>query len=109
MPVLSSRIAGFHQLTPSERLQKVADLCELDAQQVESLSQYGNLPENLASHMVENVAGAMTLPLGIATNMIIDGEEVLIPMVTEESSVIAAVCNAAKQCSQPMQSTPARK
>ncbi len=98
MPVLSSRIAGFHQLTPSERLQKVADLCELDAQQVESLSQYGNLPENLASHMVENVAGAMTLPLGIATNMIIDGEEVLIPMVTEESSVIAAVCNAAKQC-----------
>ena len=98
MPVLSSRIAGFHQLTPSERLQKVADLCELDAQQVESLSQYGNLPENLASHMVENVAGAMTLPLGIATNMIIDGEEMLIPMVTEESSVIAAVCNAAKQC-----------
>src|SRR5690606_21825521 len=36
--------------------------------------------------------------LGLATNMVIDGRERLIPMATEESSVIAAVCNAGKQC-----------
>ena len=30
--------------------------------------------------------------------MIVDGEDVLIPMATEESSVVAAVCNAARQC-----------
>lgn len=40
----------------------------------------------------------MNVPLGVATNLIVDGEEVLVPMATEESSVIAAVCNAAKQC-----------
>lgn len=36
--------------------------------------------------------------IGIATNMIVDGQERLITMATEESSVVAAVCNTAKQC-----------
>jgi hydroxymethylglutaryl-CoA reductase len=36
--------------------------------------------------------------VGIATNMIVDGREMLVPMATEESSVVAAVCNAAKRC-----------
>jgi hydroxymethylglutaryl-CoA reductase len=40
----------------------------------------------------------MNIPLGVATNMRIDGVDRLIPMATEESSVIAAVCNAARQC-----------
>ena len=39
----------------------------------------------------------MTVPVGIATNLRIDGEDVLVPMATEESSVVAAVCNAARQ------------
>ena len=48
--------------------------------------------------MVENVIGVIGVPLGIATNLLLDGRELLVPMATEESSVIAAVCNAAKQC-----------
>jgi len=48
--------------------------------------------------MVENVIGVIGIPLGIATNLLLDGRELLVPMATEESSVIAAVCNAAKQC-----------
>src|SRR5690606_17760179 len=40
----------------------------------------------------------MNIPMGIATNMRIDGRDRLIPMATEESSVVAAVCNAARQC-----------
>lgn len=40
----------------------------------------------------------MNIPIGIATNMRIDGVDRLIPMATEESSVVAAVCNAARQC-----------
>jgi len=36
------------------------------------------------------------VPLGIATNFIIDGREVLIPMATEEPSVIAAASNGAR-------------
>ncbi len=40
----------------------------------------------------------MNIPVGIATNMKVDAHDVLVPMATEESSVVAAVCNAARQC-----------
>lgn len=46
--------------------------------------------------MIENVVGSMQLPLGIATNFIINGKEKLIPMAIEETSVVAAASNAAK-------------
>jgi hydroxymethylglutaryl-CoA reductase len=58
----------------------------------------GNLPPDTAERMIENVIGTMTIPIGVATNMVIDGRDVLVPMATEESSVVAAVCNAARQC-----------
>jgi len=49
-----------------------------------------------AEKMVENVIGMFQVPLGIATNFLIDGQEVLIPMATEEPSVIAAASNGAR-------------
>lgn len=49
-----------------------------------------------ADRMVENVIGMFAVPLGIATNFVIDGREVLIPMATEEPSVIAAASNGAR-------------
>ncbi|HQS45857.1 MAG TPA: hypothetical protein PK706_05505 [Xanthobacteraceae bacterium] len=57
----------------------------------------GNLDPALADKLIENVVATMNIPVGIATNMKIDGEDVLIPMATEESSVVAAVCNAGRQ------------
>jgi hydroxymethylglutaryl-CoA reductase len=42
-----------------------------------------------ADHMIENVAGLYTLPLGIAQNFVVNGREVLVPMVIEEPSVVA--------------------
>lgn len=61
------------------------------------LADMGNLPPPLADKMIENVIATMNVPIGIATNVKVDGEDVLIPMATEESSVVAAVCNAARQ------------
>jgi len=49
-----------------------------------------------AEKMVENVIGIFQVPLGVATNFLIDGQEVLIPMATEEPSVIAAASNGAR-------------
>jgi len=46
--------------------------------------------------MVENVIGRFTLPLGVALNFIVNDKEYLIPMVTEEPSVIAAASNGAR-------------
>jgi len=53
---------------------------------------------HLADHMIENVISTISIPVGIATNVKVDGRDVLVPMATEESSVVAAVCNSARQC-----------
>src|ERR687897_2002476 len=49
-----------------------------------------------ANRMVENAIGIMSIPMGIATNFVINGRECVIPMAIEEPSVIAAVGKAAK-------------
>jgi hydroxymethylglutaryl-CoA reductase len=46
--------------------------------------------------MIENVIGTTELPVGIATNFIINGQERLVPMAIEEPSVVAAASNAAR-------------
>jgi hydroxymethylglutaryl-CoA reductase len=54
------------------------------------------LSDALADRMVENAVGVLGIPLGIATNFIVNGREVLVPMAIEEPSVIAAASNAAR-------------
>ena len=89
---------GFHRLTIEERLDQIVSMTELGQDEIQCLKKFGNLPEETANGMVENVIGVMGIPFGVATNLILDGKEMLVPMATEESSVIAAVCNASKQC-----------
>jgi hydroxymethylglutaryl-CoA reductase len=49
-----------------------------------------------ANRMIENAIGMLVLPLGIATNFVINGKEYVLPMAIEEPSVIAASSKAAK-------------
>ncbi len=94
MRLVTSRISGFYKLPPSERLKAVVEQSGLgteEASQVET-----GLTVDQADKMVENVIGVFQVPLGIATNFLIDGREVLIPMATEEPSVIAAASNGAR-------------
>lgn len=53
------------------------------------------LSDEIASSLIENHIGILSMPYGIATNFLINGDEYLIPMCTEEPSVIAAASNAA--------------
>jgi hydroxymethylglutaryl-CoA reductase len=92
----TSRIPGFHKLTVEERLKIIRDFAELSEDEVALLNKRGHLDIQTADRMIENVIGTFELPLGIATNMIINGKEYLIPMAVEESSVVAGVTNAAK-------------
>jgi hydroxymethylglutaryl-CoA reductase len=46
--------------------------------------------------MIENVIGAMSYPLAVAVNFLINGKDYLVPMVIEEASVVAAASNAAR-------------
>ena len=94
----SSRISGFHKLDVPARVDAVAHFAGLNEADKAHLLNTGNLPLDLASHLIENVIGTMNIPIGIATNMKINGRDRMIPMATEESSVVAAVCNAARQC-----------
>lgn len=93
-----SRISGFHKLGIDQRLAKVAEFALLDAENQVQLAAPSNIDAHLADHMIENMITTMAIPVGIATNMKVDGHDVLVPMATEESSVIAAVGNAARQC-----------
>lgn len=94
----TSRLPGFHNLDRSARLQAVAEASGLATEEQAHLAHAAKAEGDLADHLSENVIGVMSVPLGVATNMVVDGEDVLVPMATEESSVIAAVCNGAKAC-----------
>ncbi|MGD6810461.1 MAG: hydroxymethylglutaryl-CoA reductase, degradative [Candidatus Bathyarchaeia archaeon] len=92
----SSVISGFYKLTPKERLAIVKDFAGLTDDEARLIAQTGALPIDVADHMVENVVGVFPEPLGIGANFLINGIEYLIPMATEEPSVIAAASYAAK-------------
>ena len=96
--IRSSRIGGFHKLAVDQRVKALAEFANLSLEDQAHLLNTGNLPSDMADHLIENVVGTMNIPLGIATNMRIDGLDWLVPMASEESSVVAAVCNAARQC-----------
>lgn len=91
----SSRLEGFYKLTPGQRVEWLANLAELGPAQIDALLS-GGLDLEQADQLVENVIGLYSLPLGIAANFTINDRDYLIPMVTEEPSIIAACSNAAK-------------
>ncbi|PKK81242.1 MAG: 3-hydroxy-3-methylglutaryl-CoA reductase, partial [Thermoplasmata archaeon HGW-Thermoplasmata-2] len=92
----TSHIPGFYKLPIEERIKIVREFASLSDEEAALLSKEGALPIATAEAMIENVVGTHALPLGIATNFLINGKEYLVPMVTEEPSVVAAASNAAK-------------
>jgi hydroxymethylglutaryl-CoA reductase len=98
MPVENSRLKGFYKLSVEERREKVAELAGLDPEAVAALAATGELSETAADRIIENVIGTLALPVGVATNFIVDGEHYLVPFALEEPSVVAAASNMAKRC-----------
>ncbi|MEM2075610.1 MAG: hydroxymethylglutaryl-CoA reductase, degradative [Zestosphaera sp.] len=94
--VSTSRLPGFHKLSIRERVEKLREVAGLSDSDVELLTREGTLPLEIADKMIENVVGTLSLPLGIATNFLINGRDYLVPMAIEEPSVVAAASNAAR-------------
>jgi hydroxymethylglutaryl-CoA reductase len=93
----NSRLGGFYQLNPFERLQAVKSFDGLTEEDLRQLhGGHGALSVERADKMIENVIGTFNLPLGIATNFQINGRDLLIPMVVEEPSIVAGASYAAK-------------
>ena len=92
----SSRISGFYKLPPEERLEKVVENRGLTEEDLVALRDHEQTGVGLADRMIENAIGTMQIPLGVATNFVVNGKDRLIPMAIEEPSVVAAASNAAR-------------
>lgn len=87
----------FYELDHYDRLEFLKKDVHLTDQ---DLKIFQDFPKNFEfdkiNNMIENAIGFVPIPLGIATNFIINGRKYLIPMAIEEPSVIAAASKAAK-------------
>ncbi len=92
----SSRIPQFYKKTYQERLAILKDDFGLTDEDLLVLRSSDDMQLQVADRMVENVIATLALPLGLATNFLINNVDYLVPMSVEESSVIAAACHAAK-------------
>ena len=92
----SSRLPGFYKRSLAERAAIVQQWAGLETEDQGVLLGLSGLNPTQADHMIENVIGVHALPLGVATNFLINGDDYLIPMVVEEPSIVAGVSYAAK-------------
>lgn len=92
----TSEFSGFYRLPLEKRVAEVKEFAGLGEEEAALLARWGALDSGTADRMIENVVGAMPLPLGIAVNFRVNGRDVLVPMAIEEPSVVAAASNAAK-------------
>ena len=91
----NSRIAGFYNMTLDERHAQLVEAAHLTPENLIPFTT-GGLSTDAADHMIENVIGLYSLPLGIALNFQINGRDVLVPMTLEEPSVVAGASFMAK-------------
>jgi hydroxymethylglutaryl-CoA reductase len=86
----------FYNMSLPERHEWLQQTQHLDVNSISILSGENGLKIEQADHMIENVIGVFALPLGIAHNFMVNGNEVLIPMAIEEPSVVAGASFMAK-------------
>jgi hydroxymethylglutaryl-CoA reductase len=100
MTTRSSRLPNFYKKSLAERARIIAEWAATDSplspDEQAALDGTGGLTPQQADHMIENVIGTHALPLGIAANFVVNGREVLVPMVIEEPSVVASASFMAK-------------
>ncbi len=93
-------VAGFSKLTKEEKIQWIASEYFQNPSEAETLVRsYWNNDQKLQQlhdEFIENTITNFYFPLGIAPNFLINGKKHTIPMVIEESSVVAAASRAAK-------------
>ncbi|MCB9227485.1 MAG: hydroxymethylglutaryl-CoA reductase, degradative [Chitinophagales bacterium] len=95
------KISGFSKLTKTEKIQWLAQNF-LYTNPIDLAKDFASFwHDNVEAQKVfegfsENTVSNFHMPFGIAPNFLINGNDYAVPMVTEESSVVAACANAAK-------------
>lgn len=86
----------FYQLSRAERLNTLEQTGNITPQVKNDLLQQVVLPDDVANNLIENQISEISIPLGVGQNFVVNGNEVLVPMATEEPSVVAAASNGAR-------------
>ena len=92
----SSRLPGFYNLSLEARRAEILRQGGLTQEELSAMTGETGLNADQAAHMIENVIGVHSLPLGIALNFIVNDRQVLVPMAIEEPSVVAGASFMAK-------------
>jgi hydroxymethylglutaryl-CoA reductase len=91
------RFKGFSKLTRSERLKCLIEKGLLTQEDIFYLQHsVDSKIIDLAENFIENTIGCFPLPMGVVPGFVMDNKEYVVPMVIEETSVIAAVSKMAK-------------
>ena len=90
-----SRLPAFYDLKIKDRRKHLLGL-PINLQEQDFVNLDDGLSLDNANIMSENVLGTFSLPLSIAANFIVNDRPVLVPMVTEEPSIVAACSKMAK-------------
>ena len=97
---MSKMISGFSKLTKEEKINWLATNYFTDQTEIIStIKKYWNsdeLLQQLHDDFIENTISNFYLPYGVAPNFLINNTSYAIPMVIEESSVVAAASLVAK-------------
>lgn len=93
---IDSTLKNFRSLSPEERLAHLCKTLAFDDARKALLAEPGALPLSTANGMIENVIGTFELPMAVAGNFQINGKDVIVPMVVEEPSIVAAASYMAK-------------
>lgn len=86
----------FYQKSPEERIELLLHNTNLSSESAQTLKEQRQLPQEIANQMIENQITIHGIPMGLVPDILINGQYYLVPMATEEPSVIAAASNAAK-------------
>ena len=92
---MGSEIPGLYKMDQKARKKAVMEAASLDEADMAGFDP-GTASMKVLDGMIENVIGSFSLPIGVATNFRINSRDVLVPMATEEPSVVAAASKAAK-------------
>src|SRR5690554_16000 len=97
---MNRAVSGFSKKSKAEKINwLIANYLQDNPDSIAILKQYWNADNSLQQlhdDFIENTLSNYYLPFAIAPNVLINGEIYALPMVTEESSVVAAISNAAK-------------
>lgn len=93
---LDSIYKGFSKLNLDQRLKALLKTECLTEEEALYLKEGGLKSPALGEKFIENVIGYFQLPMGVATNFRIDGDDYIIPMAVEETSIVAAASKTAK-------------